>query len=139
MGDTIKFVNSTEELIGVLEDRKDSKYAALTVELGSVMEAYLQEVYKASHNDGRKYNTRNKPSNMSTIEAIELELENYVHLDNRGILELLNKIRNKIIHNNDFSFRKAKKEGSNYGNHSPKKSTKRKKSKIKRYFTTINK
>lgn len=113
MGDSgIKFVSSMDDLIDVLEERKDSKYAALTVELGAVMEAFLQEVYKASNNQGRKYNTRNKPSNRSITEVIEHNLGNHVYIGNRGNLELLNKIRNKIIHNNDFSFRQAKKERS---------------------------
>lgn len=50
-------------------------------------EALLQEVYKASNNDEKKYNTRNKPADMSLIEAIEFELENYVYICKMGNLE----------------------------------------------------
>lgn len=106
----LEFLNSNQDLLDVILERKDSKYAALTVELASVMEDFLQKLFKASNIEGEKYDTRNKPRNKSIIEVIESKLKDYINIENEGDLELLNAIRNKIIHNNAFSFRKAKKE-----------------------------
>lgn len=76
------------------------------------MEDYLQEIFKASNINGEKFNTKNKPSNTSVIKALELNLKNYVNVESEGNLKLLNEIRNKAVHENAFSFNKAKKEKS---------------------------
>jgi hypothetical protein len=76
------------------------------------MEDFFQKLFKASNIEGEKYDTRNKPRNKSTIEAIELKFKNYIDIESEGDLELFNVIRNTIIDNNAFSFRKAKKEKS---------------------------
>lgn len=108
----LELIDTNEALIKMVEKRKDKKYASLTAELASVMEDFLQELFKACNTEGKKFDTQNKGPKESTIKAIESKLKNYIDIENEGDLKLLNVLRNKAVHENAFSLKKAKKEES---------------------------
>lgn len=106
--------NYLEELI---LSRKDKKYAALTIELASTMESFLRELYQSI--EGKPFKKQDdetstkikKQNKISTIQALEQKLENKITIGDKGTLDFLNNVRNKVVHG-EFSLKEAKKHSS---------------------------
>ena len=91
------------ELVDLILERKDRRYAALTIELASTMEYFLREIYYMR--EEIDFNVSEEGS--SSIKLLERELKSTISIKNSGKLYLLNHVRNQIIHG-EFSLKKAK-------------------------------
>lgn len=105
-------------LENLILSRKDRKYAALTIELASTMESFLRELYESI--EGKPFKKQNedeitikhkKQKAISTIQALEYKLENRITIGDKGSLDFLNNVRNKVVHGH-FSLKESKKHRS---------------------------
>lgn len=101
---TIELI-SDEDLKILYIQRKDRKYAALTIELYSLVEQFLKDIYSL-HNNISEYKKKGK---VNTIIDLQGKLDNYIEFKNITNTKILTQLRNYIIHDT-FSLKQARKK-----------------------------
>ncbi|WP_242243349.1 nucleoside-diphosphate sugar epimerase [Bacillus cereus group sp. BfR-BA-01309] len=96
---------SDENLKILYTQRKDRKYAALTIELYSLVEQFLKNIYSL-HDNISEYKKKGK---VNTILDLQGKLDNYIEFKNITNAKILTQLRNYIIHDT-FSLKQARKK-----------------------------
>lgn len=100
----LNFSFNNNEMTELLEERKDRKYAAFTIELYAIVEQLLKDIYEKIHSKPFV-----KQQDKNVIYELEKSLVSHLTLTGKGSLKNIAGVRNFIIHDT-FSMKKARKD-----------------------------
>ena len=100
-----------DELRDLFEERKDRKYAALTIELYAIAEQMLKAMYEGLFSNTYK---KGKDNTKNVIQDLEGLLKKHLNIKKAGSLKRLALVRNYIVHNS-FSMKRARKDNGIQG------------------------